>query len=72
MACGLIYERVFDRGINRAGDNYVSKVTGVHFESFLEGWLSCLAELSVPKDNPEWTKVVATLEFPEPPCLIHP
>ncbi|GFZ00995.1 hypothetical protein Acr_14g0006300 [Actinidia rufa] len=57
VAYGPVYERVFNKG--------VSQVTEVHSESFLEGWIACLAELDIPKDNPTWTKDALALEFPE-------
>ena len=31
----------------------------------MEGWLTCLAELSIPKDNPAWAKAALTPVFPE-------
>ncbi|GFZ05321.1 hypothetical protein Acr_17g0008930 [Actinidia rufa] len=38
-------------------DNYSRQVAEVCFESFLEGWLSCLKELGVPKDNLTWARL---------------
>ncbi|GFZ04422.1 hypothetical protein Acr_16g0010460 [Actinidia rufa] len=48
-----------------AGDNYNKQVIKVFFESFLEGWLACLSELGIPKDNPTWVKATPAPEFPE-------
>ena len=31
------------------------------------GLLACLKELSIPEDNPAWTKAVPALEYPESP-----
>ena len=68
VACDLVYERVFNRGISRARDNYDRKVTELRPEIFMEGWLACLTELSIPEDNPTWAKVAPTPELPEPPA----
>ena len=72
VACDPVYERVFDMGVNRAGDNYVRQVARVRSESFLEGWLACLAELGVPEDNPAWTNAALAPVFPEPPVPYSP
>ncbi|GFZ18271.1 hypothetical protein Acr_27g0000100 [Actinidia rufa] len=47
VACGPVYERVFNKGVNWTGDNYNRQVAEVLSESFLEGWLACQAELSL-------------------------
>ncbi|GFY88871.1 hypothetical protein Acr_06g0008110 [Actinidia rufa] len=64
-ACGPVYERVFTRGINWAGDSYSRQVAEVRFESFLEGCLSYLKELGVPEDNPAWARAAPAPEFLE-------
>ncbi|GFZ15729.1 hypothetical protein Acr_25g0001380 [Actinidia rufa] len=60
------------RRVNRARDNYTRQVVEVHSDSFLQGWLACLAELGVPEDNPTWTKAAPALGFPEPPASYSP
>ena len=39
---------------------------------FMEGWLACLTELGIPKDNPAWAKVAPALEIPEPLVFYSP
>ncbi|GFS36310.1 hypothetical protein Acr_00g0045300 [Actinidia rufa] len=72
VACGPIYEQVFNRGASRAGDNYSKQVIEVCSKSFLEGWLTYLAELGILEDNPAWTKVALIPEFPESPMPYSP
>ena len=67
MACGPIYERVFNKGVNRVGDNYSKLVTEVRLESFLEGWCACPTELGILEDNPAWAKATSAPEFPDLP-----
>ena len=67
--CGLVYEQIFNRGINRAEDNYNKKVVELHHGIYMEGWLAFLTKLGVPADNPVWVKValeVELLDSPEP------
>ncbi|GFS41177.1 hypothetical protein Acr_00g0072800 [Actinidia rufa] len=67
-----VADRVFTKGANWARDNYSRQVTKVRSKSFLEGWLTCMAELIVLKDNPAWTKAALAPEFPEPPTPYSP
>ncbi|GFY98954.1 hypothetical protein Acr_13g0003550 [Actinidia rufa] len=51
IACG-VYERVFNRAINRARDNYDRQVAEHCPRIYMKGWLACLAEFGIPEDNP--------------------
>ena len=62
-----VYEQVFNRGINRAVDNYDRQVAELCPGIFMEGWLACLTELGIPKDNPAWAKATLATKLPESP-----
>ncbi|GFZ12790.1 hypothetical protein Acr_23g0011750 [Actinidia rufa] len=72
MAYGPVYERVFKRGINRAGDNYDSQVAELPPRIYMEGWLTFLVELGIPKDNLAWSKATPTAELPDSPKAYSP
>ncbi|GFS41435.1 hypothetical protein Acr_00g0074300 [Actinidia rufa] len=63
IACGPVYERVFNLGINRAGDNYDKQVAELCLSIYLEGWLACLTKLSIPVDHLTWTKAAPEFEL---------
>ncbi|GFZ06643.1 hypothetical protein Acr_18g0008130 [Actinidia rufa] len=64
MAYGLVYERVFNWDISRAGDNYELQVAELRPGIFHEGWIACLTELSISADHLAWAKVVPKFELP--------
>ncbi|GFY94385.1 hypothetical protein Acr_09g0008310 [Actinidia rufa] len=47
VACGPMYERVFNWGISRAGDNYDRQVAELRPDIYQEGWIACLIELGI-------------------------
>ena len=67
-----MYERVFNRGINRARENYSKQVIKIRFEAFMERLLACLNELGIPEDNPTWAKAAFAPELSKPPTLYSP
>ncbi|GFY98933.1 hypothetical protein Acr_13g0003340 [Actinidia rufa] len=63
VACG-VYERVFNRGISRARDNYDRQVAEHCPRIYMKGWLACLAEFGIPEDNPAWSKATPVAKLP--------
>ncbi|GFZ14427.1 hypothetical protein Acr_24g0006170 [Actinidia rufa] len=63
VACGPVYEWVFDRGISRVRDNYDKQVTKLCPGIFMDGWLACITKLGIPKDNPTWAKITPEAEL---------
>ncbi|GFS35098.1 hypothetical protein Acr_00g0037820 [Actinidia rufa] len=62
VAYGPVYERVFNKGISRARDNYDKQVSKLCPRIFMEGWLAYLTELRIPEDNPTWAKAAPEAE----------
>ena len=48
VACGLAYKKVFNRGINRAEDNYDKQLAELHPSIYQEGSMACMNELGIP------------------------
>ena len=48
MASGKVFQKVFDRGYNRAGNSYEKQVAELCPDIFQEDWLICLRELGTP------------------------
>ena len=67
MAYDPVYERVFNRGISRAGDNYELQVVELRLGIFHESWVACLIELSIFTYHLAWPKVVPKIELPDLP-----
>ena len=67
-----VFERVFNRSYNRAGDSYEKQVTELHPSIFHKGWLACLKELGTPSDHPAWTVVAPSVELLDPPVVYSP
>ena len=59
-----MYERVFNRGMSRAGNNYDSQVAELHPSIFQESWIACLTELDIFSNHPTWAKVTPKVELP--------
>ena len=72
VAQGPVYQRVFDRGWNKAGLFYVRDVAQERLDGFHDGWLACLKELGTPPDHPTWVAGKPSIVFPNPPSLIMP
>ncbi|GFY87752.1 hypothetical protein Acr_05g0013910 [Actinidia rufa] len=43
-----VFERVYNRGIDRVDNNYDKQMANLHPGIFLDGWLACLKEVRVP------------------------
>ncbi|PSS33112.1 Stress response protein [Actinidia chinensis var. chinensis] len=54
VASGEVFERVFNRGYNHAGDSYEKQVAELRPSIFKEGWLVYLKELGAPSDHLAW------------------
>ena len=51
IACGPVFERVYNREIDRAGDNYDKQLANLRLAIIQEGWLACLKELGVSQST---------------------
>ena len=48
VACGSVFERVYNREIDLADNNYDKQLANLFPNVFQEGWLACLRELGIP------------------------
>ena len=67
VACGPVFERVYNRGIDRAGDNYDKQLVKLRPGIFKKGWLASLKELGIPSNHPAWSTAPLEVESVDPP-----
>ena len=72
VTSGEVFEQVFNRGYNRAGDFYEKQVAELRPIIFQEGWRACLRELGTPSDHPAWTAAAPPVKLPNPPAVYSP
>ena len=66
VACGVVYQKVFDWGFKRARDTYKKKLTKLCPCIYQEGWLAYLKELGIAPYHPTWVVPPSPIQLSGP------